>query len=65
MLENISTEGLERMNKDLVVMIDKEEFQSLPTDKFQKRLGMNAEEMAQAARSARSGPVKAGSLTMC
>ena len=53
------------MNKDLVVMIDKEEFQSLPTDKFQKRLGMNAEEMAQAARSARSGPVKAGSLTKC
>lgn len=53
------------MTKDLVVMIDKEEFQSLPTDKFQTRLGMNAEEMAQAARSAHSGPAKAGSLTKC
>lgn len=42
MLEKISTEGLGRKGKDLVVMIDKEELQSLPADQLQKRLGINA-----------------------
>lgn len=42
MLEKISKEGLGRRGKDLVVIIDKEEFQNLTTDQLQKRLGINA-----------------------
>lgn len=42
MLEKISKEGLGRKGKDLVVMINNEELQSLPADQLQKRLGIDA-----------------------
>ncbi len=42
MLDKISKEGLGRRGKDMVVMIDKEELQSLPNDQLQERLGIYA-----------------------